>query len=147
MVNRILAERILGDIKANVRDLRNATDITWEVYRTDKRARRFVERTLHIIIEACIDIAQHIISDEGFREPSSYRETFAILTENGILRKEDLERFENIASFRNLIVHYYERVDDAVVYGLFKENLSDFDLFLDRMIQYLEREKKTGSSQ
>jgi len=147
MVNRILAERILGDIKANVRDLRNATDITWEVYRTDKRARRFVERTLHIIIEACIDIAQHIISDEGFREPSSYRETFAILTENGILRKEDLERFENIASFRNLIVHYYERVDDAVVYGLFKENLSDFDLFLDRMIEYLEREKKTGSSQ
>jgi len=147
MVNRILAERILGDIKANVRDLRNATDITWDVYRTDKRARRFVERTLHIIIEACIDIAQHIISDEGFREPSSYRETFAILTENGILRKEDLERFENIASFRNLIVHYYERVDDAVVYGLFKENLSDFDLFVDRMIEYLEREKKTGSSQ
>ena len=72
MVNQILAERILGDIKANVRDLRNATDITWDVYRTDKRARRFVERTLHIIIEACTDIAQHIISDEGFREPSSY---------------------------------------------------------------------------
>ena len=147
MVNRILAERILGDIKANVRDLRNATDITWDVYRTDKRARRFVERTLHIIIEACIDIAQHIISDEGFREPSSYRETFAILTENGVLRKEDLERFENIASFRNLIVHYYERVDDAVVYGLFKENLSDFDLFVDRMVEYLEREKKTDSRQ
>jgi uncharacterized protein YutE (UPF0331/DUF86 family) len=145
MVNRILAERILGDIKANVRDLRNAVDITWDVYRTDKRARRFVERTLHIIIEACIDIAQHIISDEGFREPSSYREAFAILTENGVLRKEDLERFENIASFRNLIVHYYERVDDAVVYGLFKENLSDFDLFVDRMIEYLEREKKTDS--
>ena len=146
MVNRILVERILGDIKANVHELRNAVDITWDVYRTDKRARRFVERTLHIIIEACIDIAQHIISDEAFREPSSYRETFAILTENGVLRKKDLERFENIASFRNLIVHYYERVDDAVVYGLFKENLSDFDLFVDRMIEYLEREKKADSS-
>lgn len=147
MVNRVLAERILADIKANVRDLRNATDITWDVYRTDKRARRFVERTLHIIIEACIDIAQHIISDEGFREPSSYRDTFAVLAEHRVLRKEDLERFENIASFRNLIVHYYEHVDDAVVYGVFKENLSDFDLFVDRIIEYLEREKKANSSQ
>jgi len=147
MVNRVLMERILGDIRANVRDLRNATDITWDVYRTDKRARRFVERTLHIIIEAGIDIAQHIISDEGFREPSSYRDTFAVLAEYGVLRKEDLEKFENIASFRNLIVHYYERVDDAVVYGVFKENLSDFDLFVDRIIEYLERGGKANLSQ
>jgi uncharacterized protein YutE (UPF0331/DUF86 family) len=146
MVNRVLLERILGDIKANVRDLRNAVDITWEVYRTDKRARRFVERTLHIMIEACIDVAQHLISDEGFREPSSYRDAFAVLAEHGILHKEDLERFENIASFRNLIVHYYERVDDAVVFGLFKQNLSDFDLFVERIIAYLERERKADSS-
>jgi uncharacterized protein YutE (UPF0331/DUF86 family) len=38
-------------------------------------------------------------------------------------------------------------VDDAVVYGVFKENLSDFDLFVGRMIEYLEREKKANSSQ
>ncbi len=141
MVNQVLIERIVGDIKANVRDLRNAKDITWDVYKTDKRARRFVERTLHIIIEACIDIAQHIISDEGLREPSSYRDTFAVLAEHGILQKEDLERFENIASFRNLLVHYYERVDDEVVFGLVQKNLSDFDFFVERIIEYLEREK------
>ena len=140
MVNRILLERILGDIKANVRDLRDAIDITWEVYQTDRRARRFVERTLHILIEACIDVAQHIISDEKFREPASYRDTFTVLAEQGILKKEDLPSFENIASFRNLIVHYYERVDDAVVYGVFKENLSDFYLYVERITEYLKRE-------
>jgi len=145
MVNRILVERILGDIKANVRDLRNATDITWDVYRADKRARRFVERTLHIIIEACIDIAQHIISDNELREPLSYRDTFAVLVEEGVLHKEDLGRFENIASFRNLIVHYYERVDDEVVYGVFKGNLSDFDLFVERVIEYLRKEEQANS--
>jgi uncharacterized protein YutE (UPF0331/DUF86 family) len=76
------------------------------------------------------------------REPSEYRDSFAVLTEQGILRKEDLEKFENIASFHNLIVHYYEHVDDAVVYAVFQENLSDFDLFVSRIIEYLEREKK-----
>ncbi|CAN2043157.1 DUF86 domain-containing protein [Candidatus Magnetomoraceae bacterium gMMP-1] len=138
MVDRILSERIFSDIKANLKDLRDATDINWQVYKTDKRARRFVERTLHILIEACIDIAQHIISDEKLREPVSYRDIFTVLAENNILQVDDLKKFENMASFRNLIVHYYERVDDEIVYGIFKRNLSDFDLFLKRIGDYLK---------
>jgi len=139
MVDRILLERILSEITSEVNDLKNATDITWEIYKTDKRARRFVERTLHIIIEACIDVAQHIISDEKMREPSSYRDTFTVLAENDVLRPGDLERFENMASFRNLLVQYYERVDDEVVYGIFKKDLSDFDFFVKRIVEYLQR--------
>ena len=137
MVNRLLLERILGDIKSNVKELKNAKDITWDVYRTDIRERRFVERTLHITIEGCIDAAQHIISDEKMREPTSYRDTFMVLTENKILKPDDLSRFENIASFRNLLVHYYEKVDDAIVYGIFKNNLSDFDIFVERIVSFL----------
>ncbi len=139
MVDRILIERIISDIKADIQDLRGCTDITWDVYRTDKRARRYVERTLHITIEACIDIAQHIISDQGFREPTSYRDVFLVLAENGIIPPSDLVKFENMASFRNLIVHYYERVDDSVVFSIFKNNLSDIELFVDRILGYLER--------
>ena len=137
MVDRVLLERILSDIQSNVKALRNAEDITWDIYRTDMRARRFIERTLHITIEACIDAAQHIISDEQMREPTSYRDTFLVLAENKILKPEDLPRFENIASFRNLLVHYYERVDDAIVYGVFKNNLSDFDLFVGQIVNLL----------
>ena len=141
LVDITLIERILNDIKAGIYDLKNADDISWQVYQTDKRARRFVERTLHILVEACIDIAQHIISDENFREPTSYREAFVILAEEGILKPKDLNRFENMASFRNLIVHYYERVDDHTVFGIFKTRLSDFELFTDRIVEYLKRVK------
>ncbi len=139
MVDRLLIERILGDITFNVNDLRQAHDITWEVYRTDRRLRRFVERTLHILIEACIDAARHIISDESFREPTSYRDTFAVLAEEHVIHPEDLPRFERMAAFRNLIVPYCERIDDSVVYGVFKRNLDDFDLFVERIMDYLER--------
>ena len=140
MVNRVLLERILSDIKTNVKELRDANDITWDKYRTDVRARRFVERTLHITIEGCIDAAQHIISDGEMREPTSYRDTFTVLTENKILTPNDLSRLENIASFRNLLVHYYEKVDNEIVYGILKNNLSDFDLFVDRIVTYLSKE-------
>lgn len=137
MVDRILLERILADIQANVKELRDAKDITWDIYRTNLRARRFVERTLHITIEGCIDAAQHIVSDERMREPTSYRDTFAVLAENKILTLADLDKFENIASFRNLLVHYYEKIDDEIVFGIFKNNLSDFDLFIKRIVNYL----------
>ena len=139
MVNRVILERILADIKTNVKELRDAKDIEWDLYRTDVRIRRFVERTLHIIIEGCIDAAQHIISDAGMREPTSYRDTFVVLTENKILSPEDLARFENIASFRNLLVHYYAKVDDEIVYGIFRKNLSDFDLFVERTVAFLNK--------
>jgi uncharacterized protein YutE (UPF0331/DUF86 family) len=94
MVDRILIEKILGDIRTNVRDLEKAKDITWEVYRSDVRTRRFVERTLHLMIEACIDVAQHIISDEGFREPSTYRDAFVVLAEEKIIPADQLPRLE-----------------------------------------------------
>jgi uncharacterized protein YutE (UPF0331/DUF86 family) len=139
MVDRILLERILADIRANVRELRDATDVTWEIYRTDVRARRFVERTLHIIIEGCIDAAQHIISDERMREPTSYRDTFAVLAEKKILSPEELPKFENIVSFRNCLVHYYEKIDDEIVFGIFKNNLPDFDLFVQRIVDFLDK--------
>jgi len=139
MVNRVILERILADIKTNVKELRGAIDVTWDLYRTDVRVRRFVERTLHIIIEGCIDAAQHIISDEGMREPTSYRDTFVVLAENKILLTEDLVRFENIASFRNVLVHYYSEIDDATVYGIFRNNLSDFDLFIERITGFLAK--------
>lgn len=41
---KIHYERILNDIRTNVQDLKQADDITWSVYQTDKRTRRFVER-------------------------------------------------------------------------------------------------------
>lgn len=137
MVNRTLVERMLADIATNLAALRKAEDITWDVYRVDIRARRFVERTLHVLIEACIDIAQHIIADDRLREPESYRDTFAVLTEAGILTETDRPRFEQMAAFRNLLVHYYEKVDDETVFGIFHHHLDDFDLYLTRIRSYL----------
>lgn len=139
MVDQMLVERILADIKSNIQALRKADDISWEVYKTDMRSRRFVERTLHILVEAIIDVGQHIISDEKLREPISYRDTFAVLAENRVIRTENLKTYEKMAAFRNLIVHYYERIDDEVVFGIFQRNLNDFDLFASEIAEFLSK--------
>ena len=138
MVDLQLAERILNDIRENIRDLRSADDISWEVYMQDKRSRRFVERTLHITVEGMIDLAQHIISDEKLREPLNFRDAFLVLAEEGIISRKNLPVYEKMASFRNLIVHYYEKIDNEIVFGIFKRNLSDFELFVNEISRYLK---------
>ena len=138
MVDLQLAESILNDIRENIRDLRSADDISWEVYMQDKRSRRFVERTLHITVEGMIDLAQHIISDEKLREPLNFRDAFLVLAEEGIISRKNLPVYEKMASFRNLIVHYYEKIDNEIVFGIFKRNLSDFELFVNEISRYLK---------
>jgi len=139
MVNRNIVEKALETITTNLRELEDATDINWSTYSSNIRARRFVERTLHVIIEACVDIAHHIIAEERYQEPSTYREAFTILCEKGILPIEKKETYEKIAMFRNLIVHFYEKVDDAIVFNVFKKNLEDFRFFVHCILNYLEK--------
>ncbi len=47
------------------------------------------------------------------------------------LVEEKMPVFQNMASFRNMLVHRYEKIDDEIVYGIFQKRLSDFQLFID----------------
>ena len=46
-----------------------------------------------------------------------------------------------MASFRNLMVHNYAKVDSEKVYGILKRHLKDFDEYLSYVIRFLEKEK------
>lgn len=41
-----------------------------------------------------------------------------------------------MAGTRNILVHGYDRVDDALIYGIMKKHLNDFDDFLSQIKKY-----------
>lgn len=123
-----------------IKDLLELQKVSFEEYEENKLIRRAVERTLHLAVEACLDIGQHIIAREGFRTPEDNKEVFVILNEEGILPAELLSNTIAMARFRNLIVHDYARIDNAAVLGILKRRLGDFDAFAQAIIQYLENE-------
>jgi uncharacterized protein YutE (UPF0331/DUF86 family) len=135
MVDKLIIERLIVRLKGYLKELENATDIDWEKYSTDARTRRFVERLLHLSLETCLDIGHHIISEEGYREPESYRDVFSVLIEEGILPGEEGPVYEKMAAFRNLLVHHYEKIDDAAVFGIFKKHLNDFHRFIGHILK------------
>ncbi len=130
MVDKELLSRKLSRLQHYVDVLKTAEDINWQKYRDDLRTKAFVERYLHLAIEEMLDIANHFVSFHQWREPAGYRDLLLILTEQGILPREHLTVFQNMASFRNMLVHRYENIDDELVFGIFKKRLEDFDLFM-----------------
>ena len=105
MVDKELVSRKISQLREYLVALQNADDITWNKYEEDYRTRAFVERYLHLCIEKVIDIGNHFVSFHRWREPDGYRDLFHVLHENGIIPEEHLKTFQNMASFRNLLVH------------------------------------------
>ena len=138
MVDRLLVERILNDLNSFMSDLKKVENTSFDVFRSNTQLRRFIERTLHIAIEAAIDIAQHIIADEGWREADSYRDTFKVLHEHGIISDELLTKLVKMAAFRNLLVHYYEKIDDTIVFGVLRKCPEDFNEFSRQIVAFLD---------
>jgi uncharacterized protein YutE (UPF0331/DUF86 family) len=138
MVDRELLSRKLSRLQGYVEVLKSAADITWQKYQSDLRSRAFVERYLHVAIEEVIDIANHLVSFHGWREPTGYRDLLLILAEHKVLPEHHLHTFQNMASFRNMLVHRYENMDDELVFGIFKKHLGDFDLFISLVTHWAE---------
>ena len=142
MVDKELLSRKISRLRSYTEALKSAEDIDWEKYKSDLRAKAFVERYLHLAIEEVIDIANHLISFFKWREPAGYRDLFQILKEHGIMSEKDLPTFQNMASFRNMLVHRYETIDEELVFGLFKKRLDDFELFIRMVVNWVERQKE-----
>ncbi|MBS1113016.1 MAG: hypothetical protein H6Q92_779 [Nitrospirae bacterium] len=91
-----------------------------------------------MMIETCVDIANHIISDVGMRIPETYADTFKVLYENKIINQELFSVMGKMAKFRNVVVHQYEVIDSAIVILILQKHLSDFQQFRNSILSYLQ---------
>ena len=137
MVDRELILRKLTDLEQYITQVEEFRGITPEEYRRDWKTQRIVERTLQIAIEACADVANHIIADRNLRMPSTYAEAFEVLAEADILTAAQREAMVRMGGFRNLIVHEYARIEPAMVVRVLRERLGDFGAFRAAILRIL----------
>ncbi len=96
----------------------------------DVREERFVEHTLQIAIQAALDVASHIVSDQRLGEPRTNRELFDILERAGFLPNRLAANLKNMVGFRNILVHGYEIVDLAILREVVEDRLDDLLAFV-----------------
>ncbi len=98
---------------------------TLDKYRNAWKEKDSAERNIQKTVEALIDIGKILVEEKKLREPSNNREVFIILEENKIFPSEYISLIDKMIGMRNVIVHSYDRIDDAIIYNVFKKNLSD----------------------
>ena len=128
MTDPDLVAKKLAVIETSVRELR--TLARPEEVARDVKEQRFVEHTLQVAIQAALDVASHIVSDERLGEPRTNRELFMLLARQGLLPAELCERLSRMAGFRNVLVHGYQDVDLSVVRDILVNRLDDLLAFV-----------------
>lgn len=130
MVERDVISRILTSLEEYLRDVDEIKfNSTLRGFLDDKVTRRYAERTLQLTIEACLDIAQHIISYQGLREPLDNKDCFKVLFEAGIIPETLSERLMKMAQFRNIVVHDYLKINPEIVFTIIQKDISDITAF------------------
>jgi uncharacterized protein YutE (UPF0331/DUF86 family) len=123
MTDRDLIEKKLAVIETCVRELRDLAQPA--AITTDVRERRFVERTLQIAIQAVIDVASHIVSDERLGEPEAQSGLFDLLRTGGWISDPQVVTLKRMSGFRNILVHGYQAVAPDLVREVVEHHLDE----------------------
>lgn len=128
MTDLDLLEKRLAFVETCVRELR--TLARPDRIGTDVREERFVAHTLQLAVQATLDVASHIVSDERLGEPATNRELFRLLQRAGWLPAALAAKCETMAGFRNVLVHGYQTVDLRIVQDVLEHRLDDLLSFV-----------------
>ncbi len=84
-----------------------------------------------------LDIAQHVISDLGLRQPEDYKDTMQVLCEEGILEDGLAAQLKDWMGFRNVLVHLYLTIDHGKCWDTIQNDLGHLEAFAGRMERFL----------
>lgn len=142
MVNKIFIEEKINLIQRDLSRLKIFSDFTISGMAGDFVKYGALKNILMEIIGRAIDINEHLIIELAppqIEVPKSYKETFLLLPELGILPKEFSEEISKSAGFRNAIVHEYNNLDKGIVYKTVGEAIEQYSLYCKNILDFLEK--------
>ncbi len=131
MTDEELIAKKLASIETYVSELRRLARP--ELVESDVREERFVEHSLQLAVQAALDVASHIVSDERLGEPGSNAELFTLLARAGWIDDDLAAALRRAAAFRNVLVHGYAAVDPRIVRDVLVNRLGDLEDFVARV--------------
>lgn len=88
-------------------------------------------------VEALLDLANHLISANGWELPRDGRHAFSILSSHGLLSDANLTLARAMVGFRNIAVHDYAALDPEIVRGIVRDRLGDLERLVESLLARL----------
>ncbi len=136
---------IIGQLLETLRDyqerLRTRPPQSLDAFLVDVDSIDLARERLRVSIEACIDIARHIVASEGISAGSA-QEAMEKLNTLGIVPNDFLPTLIRMVGMRNALVHTYRYIDNRQIYEVIQNDLSDFDRFIQYVLAYVNRQNQ-----
>ena len=130
MVNKDVFWKKAESLEKHLSLIRSRNRISLEEFLSDDIQQDALLFQLQLAIQTCIDVAAHIVSDEGLGAPGSSSEIFYLLMDADIIDMRMAERMIGAVGFRNLIAHEYGRLDMKIAYKAVTEDFLDLGRFI-----------------
>ena len=137
-------------IKTRIEEIRKRIDVLEQNFKNipesrflkDYRLNAEAEHHLQVAIQACIDIASHIVAVFGLeRAAEETYEVFESLAQENIIPKKFLPIMRAMTGYRNVVVHDYLSVKRRITYDNIQKRLPDLSKFAQYIEEFLEKQK------
>lgn len=137
MVDRRALSSRLDALEGYLAELRSFQSVSREDFIREPALHHLAERYLHLACESVLDIAHHVIADQGYRQAQSYKETMDVLCEEGLINQDLAGRLKGWMGFRNVLVHLYLAIDHGRTFDALRDDLGDLEQFAAAMARLL----------
>lgn len=139
MVDADIVVDKLRHINEYTNDLKQMRGMSMEDYVEDTVTQRAVERTFMNLIQSCIDLAQHVRSEEALSPSGTSKKEIEALGNADIVSNDTQEKMEEAVGFRNILAHRYGDVNHDVVYEVLHNDLYWFERFQTEVAQWFQQ--------
>ena len=102
------------------------------------------ERHLQVAIQACLDIANHLVASLGLERPKKeVGEVFFALAKERIISQNLAKIMKKVVGYGNILVHEYLEVERHQTYLNIQKGLKDLVSFAKEIEEFLEKNKKS----
>lgn len=114
---------------------------TFNEYVKNLEKKRFTERTLQLMIETCLDCCNLLVKELKLGIPAEEENILEKLHEAEVISEDMADTLKEMKKFRNVLIHRYVQVDDAIVYENATKNSRDFSEFRKEIVAFLHEKK------
>lgn len=127
-----------GSVRSHLNRVIKKRNIDEDGFIKDVDRQESILFNIQMAVQNCIDIAAHIIGEQGLGIPGSTTEMFYVLEKNSYLDGDITRKMAKAVGFRNLIVHEYGKMKLDHVYKIAHNDINDLNDYLKAIIKKLD---------
>ncbi len=135
MVDATLVTAKLADRVSRIRLHAKASAAELEA---DRDALELVSFNLMLAVQACTDVASHVIADEAWPPAASLADAFARLGDRGVISPSTRAALTRAVGLRNIVAPGYSGIDPTLVHAAATDGVRDLDAFAKELACWLE---------